>query len=204
MAPSTLIEAMKAKYRKSGYKSDEVEQLASLSWAYIDSDTEEELAANRTALLSALRPPEKAYILDTWQVKERRVIRCYTKLYANLGVNASQRSESYHVSMREITSGLLSLEESARRLSRTCLQRLQMLELDEVQPGIKALRTLTTDTWSFLIGNVSKLALKLVQEEWAKLLNLVANMDEIELGTCRCELLVRYGLPCKHHLLRAY
>jgi hypothetical protein len=116
------VESMKAKYRKSGYKSDEVEELASLSWAYIDSDTEEDLEANRTALLSALQPTEKAYILDTWQPKERRVIRCYTKLYANLGVSSSQRSESYHVPMREITRGLLSLEESARRLSQTCLQ----------------------------------------------------------------------------------
>jgi hypothetical protein len=106
--------------------------------------------------------------------------------------------------MREITSGLLSLEESARRLSRTCLQRLQMLELNEVQPGIKALRILATDRSSFLIGNVSKLALKLVQEEWVKLPDLVANIDEIVLGSCHCELLIRYGLPCKHHLLQAY
>jgi hypothetical protein len=74
---------MKAKYRKSGYKCNEVEELTNLSWAYIDSDNEEELAANRTTLLSALQPAEKAYILDTWQVKERRVIRCATKLYAN-------------------------------------------------------------------------------------------------------------------------
>jgi hypothetical protein len=57
---------MKAKCRKSGYKSDEVEELASLSWAYIDSNTEEELAVNRIALLSVLRPAEKVYILDTW------------------------------------------------------------------------------------------------------------------------------------------
>ena len=76
-----------------------------------------------------------------------------------------------------------------------------MLKLDKVQPGVKALRILITDRWSFLIRNVSKLALKLVQEEWIKLSDLIANMDEIELGLCYCELLVRYGLPCKHHLL---
>jgi hypothetical protein len=68
-----------------------------------------------------------------------------------------------------------------------------MLELYEVQPGVKALRILTTDGWSFLIGNISKLALKLVQQEWVKLPDLVAN--EIELGSCDCEILVRYGLP---------
>jgi hypothetical protein len=50
--------------------------------------------------------------------------------------------------------------------------------------------------------NISKLALNLVQQVWVKLSDLVAN--EIELGSCYCELLVRYGLPCKHHLLRAY
>jgi hypothetical protein len=84
------------------------------------------------------------------------------------------------------------------------LQRLQILELDEVQAEVKTLCILTTDRWSFLIGNISKLALKLVQQEWVKLPDLVANMDEIELGSCYCELLVRYGLPCKHYLLRAY
>jgi hypothetical protein len=110
------VESIKAKYRKSGYKSDEVEALASLFWVYIDSATEEEFAANRIALLSAFKSTEKTYILNIWQAKERRVVHCYTKLYANLGVNSSQRGESYHISMREITSGLLSLEESGRRL----------------------------------------------------------------------------------------
>jgi hypothetical protein len=55
---------MKAKYRKSGYRCDEVEELTNLSWTYIDGDIGEELAANRTALLSVFQPAEKAYILD--------------------------------------------------------------------------------------------------------------------------------------------
>jgi hypothetical protein len=69
--------------------------------------------------------------------------------------------------MREITGGLLSLEDSSQAIQ-MCVQRLRMLELDEVQPGVKALRILTTNRWSFLIGNISKLALKLVQQEWVK------------------------------------
>jgi hypothetical protein len=33
---------------------------------------------------------------------------------------------------------------------------------------------------------------------------LVATINEsIDLGPCECELLYRFGLPCKHHLLRA-
>ena len=83
------VEAIKAKYRKSGYSSDEVEELAHLSWAYVDSETEEQLTANRTALVSALRAPERAYIVETWQPKEKRVVYYYTKLYSNLGVNSN-------------------------------------------------------------------------------------------------------------------
>ena len=64
------VEAMKAKYRKSGYSSDAVDELTHLSWAYMDSETEEQLTANRMALVSALRASEKAYILETWQPKE--------------------------------------------------------------------------------------------------------------------------------------
>ena len=59
------VEAMKAKYRKSGYSSGEVEELAGLSWAYVDSETEDQLTVNRTALVSTLKAPEKAYILES-------------------------------------------------------------------------------------------------------------------------------------------
>jgi hypothetical protein len=83
----------------------------------VDNKTEDQLTVNRTALVSALKAPEKAYILEIWQPKEKRVVHYYTRLYSNLGVNSSQRGESYHVPMREITSGLLSLEESAKRLA---------------------------------------------------------------------------------------
>jgi hypothetical protein len=49
--------------------------------------------------------------------------------------------------------------------------------------------------------------LKLVKEEWEKLTNLMTEVTDanmIDLGLCTCELLARYGLPCKHHLLQAY
>jgi len=80
--------------------------------------------------------------------------------------------------MGEITSGFLSLEESAKRLAQTCLQHLQALELDEVQPPTKTFRTLAGDRWSFLIGSVSKLASKLVKEEWEKLGNEMAGVTD--------------------------
>jgi hypothetical protein len=79
----------KTKYRKYSYSSDEVEELTHLSWIYMDGEAEEQLTANRTVLVSALRAPEKPYILESWQPKERGVVHCYTKLYSNLEVNSS-------------------------------------------------------------------------------------------------------------------
>ena len=56
------VKAIKAKYRKSNYSSSEIEKLAGLSQAYIDSKTEDQLTVNRIVLVSALKALEKAYI----------------------------------------------------------------------------------------------------------------------------------------------
>jgi hypothetical protein len=112
---------MKARYRKSGYKKEEIDRvwkdnilintgLADLSWRYIKSISTDKLEANRQLLIDALRPEDKRYIKDIWQSKEKRVVWYYTKFYLNLGSTASQRGESYHSVMREITNGQLSIE----------------------------------------------------------------------------------------------
>src|SRR5437763_12928715 len=55
------VEAMKAKYRKSGYKKAEIdrttekEELAGLSWNYIKSMSIDELTTNRATLTTDLR-----------------------------------------------------------------------------------------------------------------------------------------------------
>jgi hypothetical protein len=81
------------------------------------------------------------------------------------------------------------------------LQRLEILEFDEVQSRVKILRILTSDRWSFLISSVSKLVLMKVKEEWAKLLTFKSEATNIDIIDCSCELLLRYGLPCKYYLL---
>ena len=44
------------------------------------------------------------------------MIHCFTRKYPNLGATASQRGESYHPIMKEITNGQLTLEKSVERL----------------------------------------------------------------------------------------
>jgi len=48
---------------------------------------QEGLERNRGTLIAALKPKDQAYIRDTWQSKERRVIWLYTKFYPALPVN---------------------------------------------------------------------------------------------------------------------
>jgi hypothetical protein len=113
---------MKRRFRKGGYTSDqidgtdEVSGLIELAWSYIKSNTFEALEINRERLIAALQSKDRIYIKKTWQPKESRVVYAYTRLYPNLGCHSSQRGESYHVVMKQVTNGQLSLKESCRRL----------------------------------------------------------------------------------------
>ena len=88
--------------------------LTHFSWRYIQSESIEELQTNRAALIALLRPGDQWYIDQHWRSKENEVIYYFIKRYANLGSTASQRGESYHLIVREITSGQLSFEESGK------------------------------------------------------------------------------------------
>jgi hypothetical protein len=102
-----------------------VKGLADLSWDYIKSMTIDELEQNRAVLIDALLPDDKDYIRKTWYPKEERVIYCYINFYPNLGSTSSQRGESYHPVMREVTNGQLTIEESAKRMISKTLFNLE-------------------------------------------------------------------------------
>ena len=77
--------------------------------------------------MSLLRPQDRHYINVHWRGLEEQVIYYYTAVYANLGSTASQRGESYHPVIREITNGQLSFEDSGRRLASKILSILKDL-----------------------------------------------------------------------------
>lgn len=106
--------------------------------------------------------------------------------------------------MREITSSLLSLKKSAKKLTQICLQRLEILELNEVQPRVKILRILTSDRQSFLISNINKLVLIKIKNKQTKLLIFKSEVTNTNLIDYSYKILLRYGLPYKYYLLQAY
>jgi hypothetical protein len=131
----------------------------------------DDLEANRQLLIDALRPEDRRYIRDTWQLKEDCVIWCYTKFYLNLGSTASQRGESYHPVMREITNGQLSIEQSAKRLMTKMLSILKEISTDEDLSVRKYPRVtqLHGVTFRLLRAQTTIYAAKMLEEEWQKL-----------------------------------
>ncbi len=181
------VQAMTKWYRKEkNYTSEEIDGsnemlqagqtkadlrvpgLTHFSWRYIQSESIEELQTNRAALIALLRPGDQWYIDQHWRSKENEVIYYFTKRYANLGSTASQRGESYHPVVREITSGQLSFEESGKRLSLKILSICKDLDTHEYESmrGYSRLAQLSGHAFTYLRCTISKFAIEKIEVEW--------------------------------------
>lgn len=166
----------------------------------------EALSVNRKALRQKMRPHDRWYLRSEWFPKDKQLIWYHTKSYPNLGSTVSQRGESYHPVVREITNSQLSFEESGKCLSRKVLSILKDLATDEDSSlrGYDRLAQLDFAAFKYLGTTISNKALKMIEVEWHKVKTTLLADQDADLGICRCELLLWYGLPCKHHLKRAY
>jgi hypothetical protein len=207
------VQAMRAKFTKSGYTIEELDgfidgevQVPGLidhAWAYVESDTVEALGVNRATLMGALKIKDQKYISQNWVAKEYRTIFCFTKTLANLGSVATQRSESYHPSFKKVTNGQLSLQESAIAISQKWLSIMKQLTQDEDRALIDADLALDMTVFKYLVCAVSTPAIRMIEREWLELQDLILEGKGDKLKECECQILLRYSLPCKHHLLRA-
>lgn len=203
-------QAMKRKFMRAGrYTGDYVQNtLHGLIWDYLKSPTIVKLEENREALIDALHPDDHNYILDTWKNKEYAVIACYVDLLPTLGVRATSRSEGFHRVATETLNGQLPLQTAAKRLCR----KIQALvnDLHEAE-GIDSPRiSIHADPKLFraLFRATTSFAVDKILQEWEDLKLLASQSTDIQLtiGTtpCQCPLLLQYGLPCRHYLLRCF
>ena len=95
----------------------------------------------------------------------------YTKSYLNLGSTASQRGESYHSMVREITSGQLSFKDSGKVLSKKVLSIYKDLDTHEHASlrGYSRLGQLYRDVFLYLRCIISKFGMEKIQAEWKRL-----------------------------------
>jgi hypothetical protein len=207
------VEAMCAKFRQfhtnfeiAGGKDDNgdmVVGLKDLAYAYVKSETKEDLETNRKDLVDALKSLGKDYIEGIWRHKEDRVVRYYTLLNFNLGCHSSQRVESYHVVLKQMTNGQLSLEESARTLIRTVIKGINDMKTERDNELRTYSRLAQSPVFRELRMNIPNYALTKVALAYDNLCK-TAPQNPPEMGDCECVLLLQWGLPCIHYLYPYY
>ena len=106
--------------------------------------------------------------------------------------------------MKEILNPQLRLTEAVTRLNTTIRQKLRALANEETESGLKLPRTLDRQAFIHLMNTISAYAIELIASEWEDTKNEVDQDVLTSASFCQCELLLRYGLPCRHHLQEVY
>jgi hypothetical protein len=94
----------------------------------------------------------------------------------------------------------LRLAEAVNRLNTTIRQKLRALAEEETKSGLKLPRTLNKRAFTSLIDMINTYAVELIAPEWEDTKDQVDQDILTFTSPCQCELLLRYSLPCKHHL----
>ena len=196
------VENVMKRLADHGYKKDERKELKDLLWRFVKSRTYAELAERRLELHSKLKDGEIEYLKSFWGPRETRFLCLYTRAYPNLGAHANQRSESIHPVTTQILNKNLSIEEATKRLGETVKSKFQELTETEATAGSKLPRLIDLQAFKWLADTVTYQAIDRLSPEWQ--ITKIGCQDgslRPQLGSCTtCELLVRFGLPCKHHL----
>jgi hypothetical protein len=130
-----------------------------LTWNYIKSSTTEALETNRSALCDKLREEKIRYIYKNWVPKETKIIRCYTKLYANLGIHSISRTEGLHPVLKEELSPFISLPLAIKRVAKAIIRVIKELAKAEQEGLITRPRTLEIKAFQLVLGKVTIQAL---------------------------------------------
>lgn len=201
------VQAMEKKMRDLGTPWDDIKTIYKAKcWEYIKSSTEDELTTNRRALGQSVGPLFMKYLENTWIPKEPKVIHFYTRKYANLGSTSSQRSESYHDTIRELVNAQLSLEDSVKRLMMKVNSIVKDIDQDEANSAASYSRLAQTPAFRLLRMKISKYAISRLEGEWTALNAQIKGGQDVILPSngCDCEILLRFGLACRHYLKKAY
>jgi hypothetical protein len=96
----------------------------------------------------------------------------YTKSYPNLGSTASQRGESYHPIVREITNGQFTFEDAGKALSKKILSICRELDTSEYASarGYSRLGQLHGDAFINLRCTISKFGIEMIEVEWKSMI----------------------------------
>ena len=192
------VQAMRSHLQGTGhYTSDQMDKLEGLCWDYVQSNTELQLSDNRQALETALHSLDKNY-LQGWQQRERRLIKCFTKYYTNLGQYATSRVEKYNSNIHKIATHQLSLHESAQRLMAFVNDFFRDFSDELDQSRTRNVIGIDKHYFSYLARTVTTWVIRQqIGPQWRRLI-------DGRLPPCTGAFRKQYLLPCAHDLQQAY
>ncbi|RKK88928.1 hypothetical protein BFJ68_g16837 [Fusarium oxysporum] len=156
-----------------------------------------QLEERRGKLLAEFREPERLYVKNNWEPKERQFIRAYTRNTRTLDAT-------------------LPLQTSCQKLAESLKKLTKKITGGEDRSRADVPRLLDRAAFQHLIGRVPHYVLSMVAPEWeaAKALRWRQNrelekerdaLSALNKPGCpfACELPLRYSLPCRHWLYEA-
>ena len=145
---------------------------------------------------------------DNWLSKERLVVICFVAFHPNLEALTTQRNEFMHPVIKAILNTQVSLETAFNNIRSELKIMHRLIREKEEESRTKRPRGVDFMAFQHLIGRVTIWVMERINPEWVAAVAIAERMEEGEKvvqGPCRCEVVVRYGLPCRHahHLLEA-
>jgi hypothetical protein len=199
-------QAIQRRLIAKGYRKERRDELVDMIWSWIKAPDHEALEVARTKLILNLRVDEKEYLVNYYQPKERQFCRAYTSFYRNLGVYSTQRVEGSHPIVKSNLNKNLSVSEAIMRICEQLESLPDDYEYRINRNRIYEPRLIDQEFFKLAIRHITEYALNLCAPELLKAKIILDELEEagkdFEFDTekgCqeRCQLPLRYRLPCK-------
>jgi hypothetical protein len=199
-------EAIKRRLIKKGYKKEKRDELVTLMWSWIKAPDLEALTTARDKFILALRTDEKEYLVGYYQPKEPSFCSAYTCRYPNLGVESTQRNESFHHNASRGLSKSLPLYQAVAVISQRVVKIAREYDSRINTERVSLPRLIDRSFFQLVIRKLTHYCLRKAMLELVLAKQLLDKLEkegkvfdfDVELG-CQvfCELPLRFGIPCK-------
>jgi hypothetical protein len=102
-----------------------------------------------------LRKEKVDYIRKNWLSKETKIIKCYTKLYTNLNIYDTLRTEGLYPIFKKELSPSIFFPLAIKRVTKTVTRVIKELAKAEQESLTARLRTLDIKAFQLVTGKVT-------------------------------------------------
>ena len=199
------MKIIRRKLVKAGYDKKKRQELHYLLWQWIKIINKNDLYTNRKAVLDQLREKGRTYFVEYYQKLEPHFVLCYTRMYANLGAQSTQRSESTHSDTKEHVTKHTPIHQSISRISNASNRRQKEYEKRINTQKAKLSIYMNRKLFKDIDAKITHQAIDMVTQEWVVMMEwskaIEAGKEEEPEGDdeclLKCSLSKQFGLPCK-------